>query len=337
MADQSLPEVVERILRPVRAAVHRGESLRKFCERRGVSYSALYNLLHGRGTPRYATLLRMQAAIDAPEAVVDHAFLVEKILPVVHVHAVGWFDRRWTCAEDLGAASVVYGPRGSGITTLLSLLDVVADPAVGIQRSGAALGTPLLRPGTCCTVVGRLPGYTVTVEASAPLSGPCEGAIEAKCKVNAAEATLLCWPDKPSWSSSVARIDLGGIAVPVDDEVSMRSVVQHEYAREALRAVGSPCDGRLPRGSAARIVASAVLAIHRARGLILLDCVDEVVGPEATAVLLRACFGAVRSGLVGQVVVGTHRAETAAEVEVLGGVVLRVKAPDSVTGNLSAG
>lgn len=332
----SLPEVVEQFLRPVRAALGAGESLHHYADRIGVSYSALYKLLHGRGTPRYDTLLRLHAALARPVAPGEPPLVPE---PFRFVSAEPWFGRRSCIIDGLTRFSVLCGDAGSGVSTALSLLDFLRDPIGGALPRAARSGAPLVSE---VVVEARTDTIVVASSIRPCLQGPCAGAIQVNYEVTRTipPAQMVhaqrgwVWPGSTYLPPTrVALVDLDCAAIPVDESV-MREVVQHEYARNLLRAVGSPCDGRPPRGSLARIAVHLLVAVSRGCDLLLFDCVDPLLGPSATRLLLNAAARGVEAGHLGQVVVGTHQRDTATDAMRQGANVLSVRRSDTIAGAL---
>lgn len=330
----SLPEVVEQILRPVRAALGAGESLHHYADRTGVSYSALYKLLHGRGTPRYDTLLRLHAVLAQPVVPSEPPFVPE---PFRFVRAEPWFGRSTCILDGLTRFSAVCGDAGSGVSTALSLLDFLRDPTGGALPRAARSRSPL---SSEVLVEARTDTIVVTSSIRPYLQGPCAGAILVDYGVTRTSLPSQrvhvqhgwIWPGAPYLpSAKVALVDLDCASNPVE-EPDMREVVQHEYARNLLRAVGSPCDGRPPRGSLARIVAHLLVAVGRGCDLLLVDCVDPLIGASAIRLFLHAAARGVEAGHIGQVVVGTHQMDTATDAMRLGANVLRVWRSDTIAG-----
>lgn len=332
----SLPEVVEQILRPVRAALGAGESLHHYADRIGVSYSALYKLLHGRGTPRYDTLLRLHAALARPVAPSDPPLVPE---PFLFARAEPWLGRSACTLSGLTRFSALCGDAGAGVSTALSLLDFLRDPIGGALPRGARSGAPLLSE-----VVVEAHTETIVVGSSIRpcLQGPCAGAVQVRYEVTRTVPPAQTVHAQHGWvwpgstylpSTRVVLVDLDCAGVPVD-ESAMRGVVQHEYARNLLRAVGAPCDGRPPRGSLARIAAHLLVAVGRGCDLLLVDCVDPLLGASATRLLLNAVARGVETGHLGQVVFGTHWRDTAADAMRHGANVLSVRRSDTIAGAL---
>lgn len=336
----SLPEVVEQILRPVRTALAAGESLHKFCERNEVSYTALYNLLHGRGTPRYDTMLRLHARLSRP-TVPPHLPLVPDLL--LTASAEPWLGQTRCSLRGLGRLTAVAGRPGSGVTTLLSLLDMLFDPFGGMVRAEQA-GVRVAPPGVPVRIEAHTPSTTLALTLEGPTSGPCAGATHLTYGTTQQvepyhEATVeqWFWPGHSYVRSGrVARVDLHSVTQPVD-EVLMREVVQHKHARDLLRAVGAPCDGRLPRGDAARLVSHVLVAVHQAPPLLLLDGLDKALEGHATNLMARVLGDAIQAGLLQQVVLGARwGSHLLGKVMELQGTVLQVRRAQTITGEIEA-
>ncbi len=334
--NSSLPEVVEQILRPVRAALGAGESLHRYCARVGVSYSALYNLLHGRGTPRYDTLLRLHAALARP--VVPSVPLVPE--PILYARAEPWMGRRACELRDLTRFSVVWADPGGGVTTALSLLDFLRDPLGGAlwraERSGGRV--------SAARVEARTDTIAVVSSVTPHVRGPCAGAVQVTYEVTRTLQPVQMVHAQEGWvwpgttyaqPSGTTLVDVGSARTPVD-EVAMREVVQQESARDLLRVVGAPCDGRLPRGDQAHLVAHLLVALHRGGDLLLVDCVDALLGERAFLLVVKAISCAVATGHLGQAVVGTHRRSAVSCAEDAGANNLYLHRDQTITSALQA-
>lgn len=287
---------IEQILSPVRAALARGETLNKFCQRRNVPYSAVYRILHGRGLPKIPTLQRLHQVLAQPDPV------PRPLIPGVLTRVESNLHE----GVALSPLTMIRIDRGGGATTLLDTIEIAKDP---FGPAWSRIGNRLEWLG------GQTTKTTLHLTASEVEKEPYRGGIWVKGQ---GEGPLdrIVWPPLAPLRI-VFRPDLSTPHLTQTEWEEVRrnpTLIRIFNHRKYPHRTSTP-----PKSDHALWVAWLIHQLGKGSGLVLLDRPDLFLSEEDSIELFPLLTHLTGSGLVGQIVWVTDSPSLQREAKHFGG------------------